>query len=147
MCKIEYNCRYFYLAEETYMEEKHYTIKEASRRTGLSISTLRYYDKEGLIPQLERSQSNIRQYTERDMAWLELICCLKNSGMSLNKIREFMHTCLGGEDTAEERKRLLEEHKAYILAQMKLLENSLDIVEFKLAHYKEIGTFHIDSCD
>lgn len=127
------------------MEEKRYTIKDAAARTGLSISALRYYDKEGLIPQLERSESGIRLYRERDMAWLGLICCLKNSGMSIEKIKEFMQACLGGEDTVEKRRLLLEEHKAAILEKMKLLENSLNIVNFKLEHYKEIGTFHIDS--
>lgn len=127
------------------MEEKRYTIKDAAARTGLSISALRYYDKEGLIPQLERSESGIRLYSERDMAWLGLICCLKNSGMSIEKIKEFMHACLGGEDTAEERRLLLEEHKASILEKMKMLENSLNIVNYKLEHYREIGTFHIDS--
>lgn len=126
-------------------EEKKYTIKEASKRTGLSISALRFYDKEGLIPQLKRSDSGIRLYGERDMAWLELICCLKNSGMSLDKIREFMNACLGGASTAEERKLLLEAHRASILEQMAVLENSLNIVDYKLAHYREIGTFHIDS--
>lgn len=122
-----------------------YTIKEASKRTGLSISTLRYYDKEGLIPQLERSQTNIRQYGERDIAWLELICCLKNSGMSIEKIKEFMYACLGGESTAEARRKLLEEHRSSILEQIAVLHNSLELVDYKLAHYKEIGTFHIDT--
>lgn len=126
------------------MKEKRYTIKEAALRTGLTASALRYYDKEGLIPQLERSESGIRLYRERDIEWLNLICCLKNSGMSLEKIKEFMQACLGGSDTAEERKSLLEEHKAYILEQMKLLEHSLATINYKLEHYREIGTFHID---
>lgn len=121
--------------------EKKYTIKEAAKRTGLSISALRYYDKEGLIPQLERSESGIRLYGKHDMDWLNLICCLKNSGMSIEKIREFMHACSGGIATAEERRILLEEHKANILQQMKVLENSLDIVNFKLQHYKEMGPY------
>lgn len=126
------------------MEEKRYTIQEAAQRTCLTPSTLRYYDKEGLIPQLERSKSGIRLYRERDIAWLQLICCLKNSGMPIAKIKEFMQACLGGPDTAEERKALLEEHKSVILAQMQVLEHSLETINYKLEHYREIGTFHID---
>ncbi len=121
-----------------------YTIKEVSERTGLSIYTLRYYDKEGLLPLVKRTPSGIRKFSDNDIAWLGLICCLKNSGMSIENIKEFMHLCLKGEETAEIRKDMLLLHKQHILQQMNELEKSLDTVNYKINHYKEIGIFHID---
>ncbi|MGN6710629.1 DNA-binding transcriptional regulator, MerR family [Anaerocolumna jejuensis DSM 15929] len=121
-----------------------YTIKEVSDRTGLSIYTLRYYDKEGLLPLIKRTPSGIRKFSDNDIAWIGLICCLKNSGMSIDNVKKFMNLCLKGEETAENRKEMLLEHKEHILQQMNELQNSLSTVNYKINHYKEIGIFHID---
>jgi DNA-binding transcriptional MerR regulator len=121
-----------------------YTIKQVSQRTNLSDHTLRYYDREGLMPLLKRSASGIRNYSENDICWIELINCLKNSGMSLGEIKEFMNLCLKGEETCEERKEILQKHKENILSQIERLNNSLGIIDYKLDHYKQIGIFHID---
>lgn len=121
-----------------------YTIKEVSDRTGLSIYTLRYYDKEGLLPLIKRTPSGIRKFSDNDIAWIGLICCLKNSGMSIDNVKKFMNLCLKGEETAENRKEMLLEHKDHILQQMNELQNSLSTVNYKINHYKEIGIFHID---
>lgn len=122
-----------------------YTIKQVSEKTGLSIHALRYYDKEGLLPLLKRSKSGIRMFSDNDIDWLGLICCLKNSGMSIENIKEFMNLCLQGNNTVEARKEMLLKHKAHILEQMKQLEASLNTINYKIDHYKEIGIFHIDS--
>ncbi|EOR25085.1 MULTISPECIES: MerR family transcriptional regulator [Clostridium] len=122
-----------------------YTIKQVSEKIKLSEHTLRYYDREGLMPLLKRSSTGIRLYTENDVNWLELICCLKNSGMSLSEIKEFMNLCLQGEKTCEERKDILEHHKKDILNQIEYLKQSLNTINYKIDHYKEIGIFHIDS--
>ncbi|QAA31970.1 MerR family transcriptional regulator [Clostridium manihotivorum] len=121
-----------------------YTIKQVAERTNLSDHTLRYYDREGLMPLLKRSASGIRNYSENDICWIELINCLKNSGMSLGEIKEFMNLCLKGEETCEERKEILQKHKENILNQIERLNNSLGIIDYKLDHYKQIGIFHID---
>lgn len=122
-----------------------YTIKQVSEKIKLSEHTLRYYDREGLMPLLKRSSTGIRLYTENDVNWLELICCLKNSGMSLSEIKEFMNLCLQGEKTCEERKDILEHHKKDILNQIEYLKQSLNTINYKIDYYKEIGIFHIDS--
>ncbi|HOV41668.1 MAG TPA: MerR family transcriptional regulator [Oscillospiraceae bacterium] len=122
-----------------------YTIKQAAEKTGLTEHTIRYYDKEGLLPLLERSQGGIRKFSERDIEWLGLICCLKNSGMPIEELREFMRLCLNGSKTCEERRKLLVKHKEHILSQMEQLKKSLDTLNYKIEHYKEIGIFHIDS--
>ncbi|MGB8454422.1 MAG: MerR family transcriptional regulator [Anaerocolumna sp.] len=122
-----------------------YTIKQVSEKTGLSIYALRYYDKEGLLPLVKRSQSGIRKFSDNDIDWIGLICCLKNSGMSIENIKEFMNLCLRGNETVEVRKNILIHHKEHILDQMKQLESSLCTINYKIDHYKEIGIFHIDS--
>ena len=121
-----------------------YSIKQVSEQTGLSEHTIRYYDREGLLPLLKREESGKRSFSENDIQWLGLICCLKNSGMSIEKIKEFMFLCLRGEETSEQRKEMLELHKAYILEQIQLLNRSLCTIDYKIEHYKEIGVFHLD---
>lgn len=121
-----------------------YTIKEAAQKTGLSVYTLRYYDKEGLLPLLKRTESGIRSFSDRDIEWIQLICCLKSSGMSIERMKEFMHLCLEGDKTCEQRKEILMEHKQYIAEQMHELQKSLWTIDYKIEHYKEIGIFHID---
>ena len=121
-----------------------YTIKQISEKTNLTEHTIRYYDREGLIPLITRTKSGIRQFSEDDLEWINLICCLRNSGMPLQEIKEFMQLCLKGKDSLEERRELLIRHRTRIQEQMANLENSLNIVNYKIEHYKEIGIFHID---
>lgn len=121
-----------------------YTIKEISELTNLSAHTIRYYDREGLIPLLSRSPIGVRQFSKDDLEWLKLICCLKDSGMPIQKIKDFMLLCLSGPETLEERRKLLLDHKHSILDQIQSLEDNLNIVNHKIERYKEIGIFHID---
>lgn len=117
------------------------TVKQMSERTGLSVSTLRYYDQEGLTPQVTRSRGGVRQYTKEDVCWLELIACLKHSGMALADIRRFMEMCGEGEEAADERKKVLAKQKERLEKQIACLKCSLELIEYKLAHYREIGVF------
>ncbi|RDY30583.1 MerR family transcriptional regulator [Lachnotalea glycerini] len=121
-----------------------YTIKQVAEKTNLSIYTLRYYDKEGLLPLIKRSESGIRKFTDNDIEWIKLICCLKNSGMSIENIKQFMQCCLQGRERLEDRKIILTAHKKNIEKQIEQLYKSMEIVNYKLEHYKEIGIFHID---
>jgi len=122
-----------------------YSIQEAAQKLGLTPSTLRYYDKIGLLPNLRRSASGIRIFSEQDIQWLGLICCLKNSGMPLEEIRHFMELCLQGEKSCEQRRQMLQKHRESILSQIQSLEKSLATVDYKIQHYREIGIFHIGS--
>ena len=67
-----------------------YSIREVSEKTGLSAHTLRYYEKEGVLRGVDRSQGGFRQYTDDDLESLGLVCCLKNTGMSIQEIARFM---------------------------------------------------------
>ena len=84
-----------------------YSIQDVSKKTGLSAHTLRYYEKEGLISGVGRSQGGFRQYTDEDLERLGLICCLKNTGMSIQEIARFVQLTHEGDHTLEERVRQL----------------------------------------
>jgi len=112
-----------------------YSIQEVSRKTGLTVHTLRYYEKEGLIPGVERSQGGFRQYTDEDLERLGLICCLKNTGMSIQEIARFVELAQKGDSTLEERVELLRSHRELVLARMAEMQKHLDKVTWKLNFY------------
>ena len=114
-----------------------YSIRDVSRRTGLSAHTLRYYEKEGLLPPVERSPGGFRQYTDEDLEALGLICCLKNTGMSLNEITRFVALTHEGEQTLKERVELLREHRENVIARMAEMQKYLDKVTWKLSFFSE----------
>ena len=79
-----------------------YTIQQVSKMTHIPATTLRYYDKEGLLPFVERSSGGIRMFQEKDYEWLKVISCLKKAGMSLKDIREYINLAMQGDDTIDD---------------------------------------------
>ena len=114
-----------------------YTIQDVSKKTGLTAHTLRYYEKEGLITGVERSQGGIRQYTDEDLERLGLIRCLKNTGMSIQEIARFVQLTHEGDHTLEERGELLREHRERVLERMAEMQEHLDKVTWKLNFFSE----------
>ena len=114
-----------------------YTIQDVSKKTGLTAHTLRYYEKEGLITGVERSQGGIRQYTDEDLEALGLICCLKNTGMSLQEIARFVQLTQAGEHTLRERVNMLTEHRENVIARMTEMQKHLEKVTWKLNFFSE----------
>ena len=114
-----------------------YSIQEVSRKTGLTAHTLCYYEKEGLIPGVERSQGGFRQYTDEDLERLGLICCLKNTGMPLQQIARFVRLAHEGDCTLEERVELLKEHREKIMERMDETQQYLDKITWKVNFFSE----------
>ena len=114
-----------------------YSIQDVSNKTGLSTHTLRYYEKEGLISGVERSQGGFRQYSEEDLERLGLIRCLKNTGMSIQEIARFVKLTHEGDHTLEERVELLREHRERVLERMAEMQEHLDKVTWKLNFFTE----------
>ena len=114
-----------------------YSIQDVSKKTGLTAHTLRYYEKEGLIPSVERSQGGFRQYTDEDLERLGLIRCLKNTGMSIQEIARFVQLTHEGDHTLEERVELLREHRERVLERMAEMQEHLDKVTWKLNFFTE----------
>lgn len=113
-----------------------YTIGQVSEMTGLPISTLRYYDKEGLFPHMERV-SGMRRFGEQELETLHVIECLKASGLEIRDIRQFMQWCTEGASSYPKRRQLLERQKETLEAQMDDLRRSLAMLQFKCWYYEQ----------
>ncbi|MBQ6262732.1 MAG: MerR family transcriptional regulator [Clostridia bacterium] len=111
-----------------------YTIGQVSEMFDLPISTLRYYDKEGLFPELER-KSGIRRFSDRELEALRLIECLKKSGLEIKDIKQFMIWAAEGPSSYSDRKALIEARKAVIEAELAKLKKALDMLKFKCWYY------------
>lgn len=114
-----------------------YSIQDVSGRTGLSPHTLRYYEKEGLLSPVNRTPGGFRQYTDEDLEALGLICCLKNTGMSLQEITRFVQLTRQGDETLRERVELLREHRESVIQRMNEMQKYLDKVTWKLNFFSE----------
>ena len=113
-----------------------YTIGQVSKMFNLPVSTLRYYDKEGLFPNMER-ESGIRKFSDAEIETLHIIDCLKKSGMEIKEIRQFMQWCSEGPSTYQNRKELFETRKKALEEEMKELEKHLAMIKFKCWYYEK----------
>lgn len=113
-----------------------YTIGEAAKILGVAPSTLRYYDKEGLLPFVERSESGLRMFKESDMEWLKLVGCLKATGMPIKGIRRFIECAREGDGTIGERLEILEAQRESVKNQISELERHLKMIDYKVWYYK-----------
>lgn len=126
----------------------YYTISQIAEKCGLTAHTLRYYDKEGLLPFVERSSSGIRRFKDKDLEWLGIITCLKETGLPVKQIKQFIDWCLQGDDYLAERHNVFVEQKKSIEAQMAVLQKHLDKVNYKIWYYKtalDAGTTAVHS--
>ena len=113
-----------------------YTVGEAAKRLGVTASTLRYYDKEGLLLFVERSSGGIRMFQESDFEWLRVIDCMKKAGMSIRDIREYIEMALQGDDTIELRLAMFRRQRERLQAQMEELRHTMEVVEYKCWYYE-----------
>lgn len=118
------------------MEKENFTIKDAARFMGVPTSTIRYYDKEGLLPFIERKESGYRIFTEKDIAALRIIDCLKKTGMSIREIRQFSEWIEQGDASLQQRYEMFLERKRIVEKQMAELQKILDIVNYKCWYYE-----------
>lgn len=113
-----------------------YTIGEMARLVGVAPSTLRYYDKEGLLPFVERSEGGVRVFKDADYEWLKVIECLKRTGMPLKDIRAFIVMAMEGDATIEQRLELIVRQQEAVREQMRELQETLDTLDFKRWYYE-----------
>ncbi|HBC99567.1 MAG TPA: MerR family transcriptional regulator [Lachnoclostridium sp.] len=111
------------------------TIRDAAAHVGIAASTLRYYDKEGLLPFVERTSGGIRMFREADIEWLQLIECLKATGMSIKDIKKFIDLYTEGDSTLEPRRDMFYERKQAVEMQMEALQKTLDFIRYKCWFY------------
>jgi DNA-binding transcriptional MerR regulator len=113
------------------------TIADAARQTGVSVHTLRYYERAGLIDGVDRATSGHRRYRETDLSWIETLRCLRATGMPIARIRRYAELVRAGAGNERERLALLEEHRAAVRAELAELRKHLAFVERKIANYEE----------
>lgn len=113
-----------------------YTIGEMAKRLSVAPSTLRYYDKEGLLPFVERSDGGIRMFKDEDYEWLMIIKCLKKTGMPLCDIREFVMMAMEGDNTIESRLALINKQKESIEQRLDELSSIHRVLAFKKWYYE-----------
>lgn len=113
-----------------------YSIGQVSKMFELPISTLRYYDKQGLFPKMER-KSGIRKFSENELETLRVIECLKKSGLEIKEIKQFIGWCMEGSSTYPLRKELLEKQKKNVEAEIAHMNKILDMLRFKCWYYEQ----------
>ncbi len=113
-----------------------YTIGQVAEMFGLPISTLRYYDKQGLFPRMERV-SGIRRFSETEIEALRVIECLKKSGMEIKDIKQFMNWCMEGASTYPQRKAMFEARKVHMEQEIKHMNRTLDMLKYKCWYYEQ----------
>ena len=113
-----------------------YTIGQVSQMFGLPISTLRYYDKQGLFPNMERI-SGIRKFSDNELEALRVIECLKKSGLEIKDIKQFMDWCVEGASTYPQRKALLEKQRKRLEEELIHMTKVLDMLKFKCWYYEQ----------
>ncbi|AQM60593.1 MerR family transcriptional regulator [Clostridium baratii] len=113
------------------------TIKEVSERFNLSQDTLRYYERIGLIPPINRNKSGIRDYTEEDCGWIEFIKCMRNAGLPIEVLIEYVNLFQKGDDTIEARKEILIEQRKQLEEKMNEMKKTIERLDNKILRYED----------
>ncbi len=119
-----------------------YSISQVSEKTGISAYVLRYYEKEGLLPHIHRSEGGIRYYTDEDLEHLGLICCLKRTGMQLREIKTFVELSEKGPKTLRQRCDILRKQQQDVQRKMEELQKSYEKVSWKLDYFTRLLREH-----
>lgn len=115
--------------------QDHYTISEVVAVTGLTAHTLRWYERIGLMPHIDRSHTGQRRYSNRDLDWLAFVGKLRLTGMPVAHMVRYAELVRVGEDTFEERRELLESTRRDVLSRIAELQDTLSVLDFKIDFY------------
>ena len=117
---------------------KIYTMKQTCEKTNLSYETLKFYCNQGLVPNVKRDSNNRRIFDERDVAWIQSLNCLKNCGMSISEMREYIALCLAGESTIPERKIILDAKRQTLISQLQQIQECINYIDWKQGFYDDV---------
>jgi DNA-binding transcriptional MerR regulator len=113
---------------------------EASARTGLSLDTLRYYESVGILGPVRRDAGGRRQYSEGDLAWLDVVKCLRASGMGIADLRRFVDVLRGQASRVTDPVEMLQTHREQLLQHIEQIKAGLAVLDDKIAHYRKAGS-------
>ena len=117
-----------------------YTMKQTCEKTGLAYETLKFYCNQGLVPNVKRNKNNRRIFDDKDIAWINSLYCLKNCGMGISEMQEYVNLCLAGVSSIPQRKIILQAKKAALCKQMQQLQESIDYIDWKQNFYDDVLT-------
>ena len=113
------------------------TISEVAKKYNLSADTIRYYERIGLSPRVNRSASGIRDFTENDCGWVEFIKCMRGAGLPIEALIDYVALFQQGDMTVEARKSILVEQRDVLAERMKEMQSTLERLNQKIEHYEE----------
>ncbi|TLD97489.1 MerR family transcriptional regulator [Helicobacter jaachi] len=115
-----------------------YTIKEVEKKTGISAHTIRFWAKEGLFPYVERGgAASVRYFSDKDLEWVAIVHCLRRGGLSIEAIKHYVHLCLMGDETLEQRLEIMQAQREETLKIIESYQNALDKLDCKVRFYKD----------
>ena len=116
------------------------TIADVAKTYEISADTLRYYERVGLLPPVNRTQGGIRDYTEEDCRWVEFIKCMRGAGLSVEALSEYVMLAQQGEATLGQRKQILIGQRERLVRHIEELKKSLERLDFKISNYETLMT-------
>lgn len=114
------------------------TMKEVCEQIDMPYETLKYYCKEGLVPNVKRDKNNYRDFDETNIAWLKGLQCLRKCGLSIQEMKQYMNYCMEGPSTIPQRKDMLETTKEHLLDQIEEIKESIDYIDQKQEYYDQV---------
>lgn len=115
-----------------------YSMKEVCKQTDMTYETLKYYCNEGLIPNVKRDKNNYRVFDDRDIAWIKSLSCLKQCGMGITEMKQYVGLCIKGRSSIPERKIILEQKKKLLLEKLQETTESIDYIDTKQQFYDDV---------
>jgi DNA-binding transcriptional MerR regulator len=111
-------------------------IGEASEKTGVSVDTLRYYEKVGLVPAIQRDEHGVRDYTEANLRWVEFVKCMRQAGLPIEALTTYVSLVRAGDETVETRKAILEEQRGLLAERIKEMQRTMLYLDYKIRVYE-----------
>lgn len=115
-----------------------YTMKDVCQQVNMPYETLKFYCNEGLVPNIKRDKNNYRIFDDRNVAWIKSLVCLKNCGMSLQEMKEYLALCLEGPSTIVQRKAILDKKREALIEKMEELQKNIDYIDWKQGFYDDV---------
>jgi len=115
-----------------------YTMKQACEKTGLSYETLKFYCNQGLVPNVQRDSLNRRVFTDKNIAWINSLSCLKNCNMGIGEMKEYLQLCLQGQGSIPERKQILERKRLELEEEANRIRDAIAYIDWKQSFYDDI---------
>lgn len=122
------------------------SAKEAAKITGLSTATLRYYEKENLLPPIKRNEQGYRDYSDADIEWINMIQCLRSANVPIQSIKKYIALLLQGSETLVERLSVVKEYRESLINELECIRVALKLANSKIGFYEELLQNH-SSCN